>query len=63
MRLHELIATRRWAQKIPAHQVAKSIGISTPTLCRIERGERMDGVTLAKILNWMTKPVERKTAQ
>ena len=60
MRLNELIATWRWAQKIPAHQVAKSIGVSTATLCRIERGENMDGATLAKVLNWMTRPSDRK---
>ena len=56
MRLNQLIATWRWAEKVPAHQVAKSIGISTATMCRIERGEKMDGVTLAKILVWLFSP-------
>jgi transcriptional regulator with XRE-family HTH domain len=35
--------------------VAHSVGVSAATLSRIERGENMDGVTLAKIFKWLTE--------
>lgn len=34
-------------------EAAKQIGLSAPTLSRVERGYRMDGETLYKILNWL----------
>ena len=43
---------RRMADK-GVREVAAEIGISHGTLSRIERGEPMDGVTLAKLLLWL----------
>ncbi len=34
-------------------EAAAELGISPATLSRIERGESMDGATLAKILHWL----------
>jgi len=36
-------------------EAAKQIGLSAPTLSRVERGLAMDGRTLAAILRWMTE--------
>lgn len=53
MRLGEII--RRWRKwsELGVREVAKEIGVSHGTLSRIERGEEMDGATLAKILTWL----------
>jgi transcriptional regulator with XRE-family HTH domain len=40
-------------------EAAKELGVSLSTLSRIERGEAMDGVTLAKILAWLLGPIAR----
>lgn len=40
---------------IGVREAAKEIGVSHGTLSRIERGEAMDGNTLAKILLWLLK--------
>ena len=53
MQLGVVLEKWRWAQKITFRDAAKSIGISYPTLNRIERGEAMDGKTLARILQWL----------
>jgi transcriptional regulator with XRE-family HTH domain len=37
-------------------EVAREMGVSHGTLSRIERGEAMDGVTLAKVLGWLMSP-------
>lgn len=58
MRLFKLLANWRWAEKITMREAAKEIGISAPTLCRVEKGEKMDGKTLSKILSWMMSEVE-----
>jgi len=39
-------------------EVARNMGMSAATLSRVERGEVMDGKTLASILRWLL--VERK---
>jgi transcriptional regulator with XRE-family HTH domain len=46
---------RQWRKMTDrgVREVAAEIGISHGTLSRIERGEPMDGVTLAKILQWL----------
>ena len=35
--------------------VARDIGISVPTLYRLEKGKPVDGVTLAKVIIWLLK--------
>jgi transcriptional regulator with XRE-family HTH domain len=53
MKLGEVI--RRWRRNsdVGLREAAKQIGVSHGTLSRIERGETMDGVTLAKIIRWL----------
>lgn len=55
MRLGKII--RRWRQieDLGIREVAKEIGVTHGTLSRIERGENMDGRTLAKIFLWLTE--------
>jgi transcriptional regulator with XRE-family HTH domain len=47
----------RWARKLGIRAAAKEIGVSPSTLSRIERGENMDGQTLAHIIAWLLKMV------
>lgn len=53
MRLGQVIAGWRYAERIGVREVAKKIGVSAATLNRIERGENCDASSLAKILNWL----------
>ena len=62
MRLASLLSNWRWAEQITLRAAAAEIGVSIATLRRVEGGYPMDGRTLAKILNWMTGPADRKAA-
>jgi transcriptional regulator with XRE-family HTH domain len=53
MMLGHVLARYRWAQQITVRDAAKVMGISAATLSRIEHGEMMDGMTMAKILIWL----------
>jgi len=53
MKLGEVLKKWRRMSDIGVREAAKEIGISHGTLSRIERGEAMDGNTLAKILVWL----------
>ncbi len=53
MKLGEVLKKWRTMSDIGIRQVAKDIGISAATLSRIERGESMDGRTLALIQAWL----------
>ena len=55
MQLADVLRKWRRASDLPLRSAAKQIGVTLPTLSRIERGEAMDGVTLAKILCWLVK--------
>lgn len=46
---------RKWRRgsDLGIRAAAAVIGISSATLSRIERGESMDGATLAKLLGWL----------
>lgn len=57
MRLGKIIRSWRVNQDLGIREVAAQIGISAATLSRIERGEKMDGRTLAAILHWLAGPV------
>lgn len=53
MRIGGVIADYRWVNRIGVRELAKDIGTSSATLCRVERGENCDGETLTKILSWL----------
>lgn len=55
MRIGELIKLYRAFEDFNIRDFAKELEISSATLSRVERGENMDGKTLAKIMNWMLK--------
>lgn len=54
MKIGNLIKSWRTIEQISLRDLAPEIGTSVATLSRVERGELMDGATLAKILIWMT---------
>lgn len=60
MRLGAVIADYRWVNRLGQREVAKEIGTSTATLCRMERGESCDAETLIKILSWLFAASERR---
>lgn len=63
MIIGELLKAYRWKTERGIRDVAKEIGTSHGTLSRIERGENVDGRTLAKVLTWAmkeTQPVPAK---
>lgn len=61
MRLGKVIRYWRKMSDIGIREAAQQIGISHGTLSRIERGEAMEGDTLAKVLGWlMAREKERK---
>lgn len=53
MRLGKVIRYWRKMSDIGIREAASQIGISHGTLSRIERGEAMEGETLAKVLGWL----------
>lgn len=54
MRVGPVIRKYRAMTERNIRDVSKEIGISAATLSRVERGEEMDGETLARILKWLT---------
>ena len=55
MKLGQVLKEYRWALRKNVRDMAKELGISHATLSRIERGENMDGVTLARIISWLIR--------
>lgn len=53
MKIGEVLRRWRRASDLGIREAAKELGISHGTLSRIERGENMDGETLAKLLRWL----------
>lgn len=53
MRLGDVLRKWRRGSDIGVRQAATQIGISAATLSRVERGENMDGLVLAKVLKWL----------
>ena len=60
MKLGYLLKCWRTMNMITSREAARQIGIGLSTYSRIENGETMDGVTLAKIINWTTSPPEEE---
>lgn len=54
-RLAEVLRRWRRGADLSIREAASQIGTSPATLGRIEKGELMDGKTLAKILRWLTE--------
>jgi DNA-binding XRE family transcriptional regulator len=57
--LAKLIGHYRLLERKTCRELAAEIGISASTLSRIERGEMMDGVTLATVLAWVFRTEDR----
>lgn len=53
MRLGKVLADYRYANRLGVRELAQDIGVSHPTLNRIEHDENCDGETLIKILAWL----------
>ncbi len=53
VRIGIVLAKWRWAERLTLRVAAARMGVSFPTLARIEKGERMDGATLARVLTWL----------
>lgn len=53
MRVGQVIADYRHANRIGVRELAKDIGVSTATLNRIEHGNVCDSTALTKILGWL----------
>lgn len=53
MKLGAVLRKYRMWSEISVREFSKELKISSATLSRIENGGAMDGVTLAKILNWL----------
>jgi hypothetical protein len=53
MRLTKVLRVWRRASDQDLRETAKMFGISSATLCRLEKRGSMDGKTLAKILIWL----------
>jgi transcriptional regulator with XRE-family HTH domain len=53
VKLGEVIRRWRKMSDIGIREAAREIGVSHGTLSRIERGEAMEGTTLAKVLGWL----------
>ena len=53
MKLGDVLKTWRRVSELNIRDAAREIGIGVSTLSRIENGERMDGVTLSRLLTWL----------
>lgn len=57
--LGDVLAAWRESKKLGMREAADEIGISAPTLCRIECGKTTpDAKTLVAILNWLMRGKE-----
>lgn len=52
-KLGSVLRCYRLLKELDLRTLAKEIGTSSATLCRIESGRAIDAETLLKILNWM----------
>ena len=57
MRLGEVLKKWRSTTNLGCREAASLVGISAATWSRIERGEAMDGNTLAALLRWLMEKV------
>jgi transcriptional regulator with XRE-family HTH domain len=52
-KLGAVLRCYRLLKELDLRTLGKEIGLSAPTLMRIEQGRSVDAETLLKILNWM----------
>jgi transcriptional regulator with XRE-family HTH domain len=60
MRLGKIIADYRYMNRLGIREVAKQIGMSPATLCRIENGKPCDSDNMAKLMLWLFASKEQK---
>lgn len=60
MRIGELVKFWRSAKGLSLRKFSEQLGISPQTLMRLEGGEDVDGLTLAKIIVWQLEPSDKK---
>lgn len=53
MLIGEMIQTHRNEERFGTREYAKMIGISSSTLNRVERGYKVDGKTMLKLIQWV----------
>jgi len=58
MKLGKLIKAYHYHHELTSEQVAAEIGISQPTLSRIENGEPVKSPTMSKLFIWMLEQEE-----
>jgi transcriptional regulator with XRE-family HTH domain len=54
MKLGEVLKKYRLFKEMTLRELAEEIGVSAPTMLRLERGKAPDARTLMLILNWLT---------
>lgn len=54
MRLGCLVKSWRHVSGLSTREVASQIGVSPPTINRLEKGKGVDAQTMAKIMLWLT---------
>lgn len=54
-KLGAVLRSYRLLKELDLRTLGKEIGVSAPTLMRIEAGRQTDAGTLLKILNWMIR--------
>lgn len=58
MILGEVIKRWREAEGLGVREFAVTIGVTHNTISRMERGENIDGETLAKVLTWLVQKTD-----
>jgi transcriptional regulator with XRE-family HTH domain len=53
MKIGDLIRTWRVLEKMTLRGMADEIGLAVETYRRVERGDELQGRTLAKVIRWM----------
>jgi transcriptional regulator with XRE-family HTH domain len=56
---------RKWreSERLTIREAAPIVGLTAPTLNRVERGEAMNGATLAQLFIWLTSKADHKKRQ
>lgn len=57
MRLGHVLRKYRLMMEISVRTMADNVGLNASTYSRLERGEAMDGDTLASVMRWLLERV------
>jgi DNA-binding XRE family transcriptional regulator len=60
MKLGSVLRKYRLMSEITVRTLAHEIGVSAPTLNRLENGRWIDGHTVGKILNWLFQQEQKQ---